>query len=92
MSKPYLRDKVMPTKFAGTISTDWFRKFTLKERLQILFGYNLSVAVRIVCVHAPGKFNPIIAAETTKHTEPSEQITDRLKNVLAEQNAAKIVQ
>ena len=82
----------MPTKFNHEISVDWFRRFTMKERLKILFGFNLAVAVRIVTVNAVGKYQPVIMAETSKFTTPSAQVQDRLKNVLAEQNAANIVQ
>jgi len=92
MSRQIFKGRVLPTKFTGVISTDWHRTFTLKERLKILLGYNFSVAIRIVTVNSPGKFNPIIVGETTKHTSPSEMVKERLQNVLAEQNAANIVQ
>lgn len=82
----------MPTKFTGVISVDWYRAFTRMERLKIALGFNLNVAIRIVTQHSPGKYNPVIVAETSKSLTASESVRDRLKEVLAEQNAMNIVQ
>lgn len=82
----------MPTRFQGVISVDWHREFTRMERLKIALGFNLAVAVRIVTQHSPGKYNPVIVAETTRSLTASDSVRDRLKDVLAEQNAANIVQ
>lgn len=92
MSKPNLFHRVQPTKFRAIMSFDWFRKFTMKERIKILCGFNMTVAVRIPVEHSPGKYNPVVVAETSKFKEPSDQVKDRLKNVLEEHNQAKIRQ
>lgn len=80
MNKPKLNERVLPVKYTGRVNVDWFRKFTLAERLKILVGYNLVVGLRLVTQHTPGKFQPIVAAQTTKITTPTDQMKMRLEN------------
>lgn len=92
MNKPFIRQRPLPTKFTGVISTDWFRKFAWHERLKILCGFNLNVSIRIVTQHTPGKYNPVIMAETSKHQTPSAHVEECLRDILEKQNKAGIVQ
>jgi hypothetical protein len=64
------------------LSADWFRKFTLRERLQILFGFNLIVLIRIPTQHHPGQFKPVVAGHTTKLLKPDDAMLEKMKAVL----------
>lgn len=70
----------MPPKYKHVLSVDWFRKFTLKERLKILFGYNIVVAFRVVTVNACGAYEPVIKAETTKNIDSKQQSLEQFEN------------
>lgn len=80
MNKPQLNERVLPTKFTGRMCVDWHRRFTLKERLKILCGYNMVVAFRVVTQHTPGKFHPIIIGQTTKLITATDQVKMVLEN------------
>lgn len=84
MKKPRFNEREVPTVYRHILSADWFRKFSLWDRIRILFGFNLIVCVRITTVNSPGRFQPIIAAEVTKETTASNYLTEQMKNVLVE--------
>lgn len=87
MNKPVLNERVLPTKLCSdVIEIDWFRRFTLKERLKILLGFNLIVGVRIGTQHKPGKFAQIIIGELSDQPTAAEHLKARLER------AAKILQ
>lgn len=56
----------MPEKFNSMMDLSAYRKFTMKERLQILFGYRAVISVRIFARHSPGAITSDIQLRTTK--------------------------
>ena len=62
------------------MSVDWFRKFTLKERIKILFGFNFVVAIRVVTVNACGAYEPVIKGQTTIRLNSQDQALEQFEN------------
>lgn len=77
-----IRERATPIECRHLMSADWFRKFTLKERLQILFGFNLIVMIRIATQHHPGQFKAIVAGHATKLMKPDDAMIEKLKAML----------
>lgn len=75
----------VPTVYRHVQNLDWFRVFTWRERIKILFGYNLNVLIRLRVQHNPGDFDPIIAGEVTPYEHPSELLRSRIAEDLAKQ-------
>lgn len=86
MNKPHLTERELPAKFSRVLEVDWFRRWTLKERLQILVGYNVAVCIRIACRHSAGAIRPFVRAETTKQLHPSDLLKTQMANALIEAN------
>lgn len=70
--------------FRHVINFDWFREFTLLERLKILIGYNLDVAIRIPTLHKPGELGVLVIGEATKDVSAKENLRARAKLALQE--------
>lgn len=83
------RGQEMPVVYRHILKTDWLRTFSFKERVKILLGCSLVVAVRIVTQHSPGKIQPVIAGEVSDATEPSERLRTQLDNILVPQQEEK---
>jgi len=77
-----MRELALPVQCKHLMSADWFRRFTLKERLEIMFGFNLNVMIRIPTQHHPGQFNPLIAGHTSKLVKPDDIMLEKMKAVL----------
>jgi len=75
--------RTLPTVYRHVINVDWFRKLTWRERIKILFGYNLNVLIRLRVKHNPGDFDPIIVGEVSPFTQPSELLRDRIETDIA---------
>lgn len=55
----------LPPKFKHMIDVGATRKFSWKERIQILIGYRADISVAIICEHLPGKFTPKVQLDLT---------------------------
>lgn len=64
------RGRILPPKFRQVIDVDHFRKFTLKERVMILFGFNVVCRLSILTVNKPGDFQPQMRVDLTKEVDP----------------------
>jgi hypothetical protein len=62
--------RLLPPKFKHVIEIAFRRRLRWKERLQILFGYNLLVEVKVLTEHSTGKFEPITQVQTTEFLDP----------------------
>ncbi len=76
------KDRVLPVQCNHLLSADWFRRFTLSERIRILFGFNLIVLIRIPTQHHPGQFKPVVAGHTTKFLKPDDIMLEKMQAVL----------
>lgn len=79
------RGKPVATVFRHVIKAEWFRTFPLKDRLKILFGYNLVVVIGIPTQNNPGVTHPIIVGETTKLKTASDHMQNVVEAMLEEQ-------
>lgn len=70
--KPWTERVLRPKLRPFVIQTDWFRGFSVWDRIKILFGCKMIVKVRIFTQHNPGQFQPIIAGEVTKYQSEEE--------------------
>jgi hypothetical protein len=75
----------MPVVYRHVLSCDWLRTFTFKDRIRILFGCSLVVAIRIACRHDPGLIQPVIAGEVSIETSPSERLKLQMDSILVEE-------
>lgn len=75
----------VPEVFRHVIKVDWFREFTLKERLAILFGANLRVFIRIPTRHNPAALQPVIMAELSKYPDAQSEMAAQLENLMIDQ-------
>lgn len=64
------RGRELPTKMKEEIHLEFFRKFTLKERIKILIGFNIRNVVRIETQHRTGKIKPMLTTEVTQDLQP----------------------
>lgn len=65
------RDRPLDPAYKFIISGDFHRTFKLKERLQILLGYNLKLHFKAACLHNPGHWQPHLEAKTTHQLQPA---------------------
>jgi hypothetical protein len=77
--------KPVKPPFRHVIQTDWHRTFSWKERLQILLGYSLEVAVRIPTLHRPGELGVLMMAQTTPFEQPADKLRERAKEAVIKQ-------
>lgn len=70
--------------FRHVINFEWFRDFTLWERIKILLGYNLEVSIRVPCLNNPGELGVLVMATTSVHTEAKGLLTEKAKEALQE--------
>lgn len=68
----------VPIKFKKIMRADFFRKFTWKERLQILLGYRAVITFRVMTEHSPGRFQTECNLSTTGNTEAANEIQNPL--------------
>jgi len=80
-----LYHRPLPPQHKHLLKIDWFRSFTLRERLKILLGHNLNVLIRIKTAHHPGAHEPTIAAEVTPHLKPTEHLRAQIEADLQNQ-------
>lgn len=75
MSKTtYPPAKPVPPKFSTVTSFEWFRRFTLKERLFIAFGCNLNVTFRFFSVHRTGQWHATANGQISKRPTAKEHL------------------
>lgn len=74
--------KPVKVPFLHTIIFDWHRNFSLWERIQILFGYGIEVAIRIPTRHNPGEVAVLVMATTTPYDTARELLKDRAAEAL----------
>ena len=60
-----LRETALPPRFKFREDFEFFRKFTFKERLKIIIGFNLRLPGTIFMEHSPGKTQHVLEAHTT---------------------------
>lgn len=82
--QPQRAERKVPTVFRHVIKTEWFRKFSIKDRFKILFGCNLVVAIGVPCQHNPGEIQPVILGKVTKQISADEHQRDVMNNLLVE--------
>ena len=63
-------ERVLPTKMKEVIHLEFFRKFTWRERLKILIGYNVRNSLEIQTQHCAGKITPKMLTEVVENVEP----------------------
>jgi hypothetical protein len=81
------RARVLPVKYkGGIIKLEWFRKFTFRERIMLLFGANFVVMVGVACEHSAGRWQPMIAGQCSKHTTPDDHMREAIENMIAPEN------
>lgn len=61
---------------------EWFRKFTLRERLLLIFGHNMVVMIGVACQHSPGTFQPMIIGKCSKNQTPDQQMRENVDHLL----------
>ena len=66
MKPPQITKRVLPPKYKEIIDSSFIVRFTLKERLQILIGYNLDLHLSTWTEHGPGKVKPHLQHRVTK--------------------------
>jgi hypothetical protein len=86
------KGRVLPPAFRHITEVDWNRRFSWKERLQILFGYTLNVMVRIPSLHKPGVIASIVMAETSQYQNASEMLKANMQACLREQSGDALLQ
>lgn len=62
--------KPLPPKFKHKVECDYFRKFTWKERIQILMGKNARLLLVVVSEHSTGKYDAALDFKLTYDLEP----------------------
>jgi hypothetical protein len=79
------RGSIAP-KYQDFAQVEWFRKFTLWERIKILLGMNCMIYLGMVTQHRPGYADVQIALTTTKHENIDEHLREGLKLHLRKQH------
>lgn len=64
--------KPVPTKYNHMIDCHWTRNLSLKERLQIAFGYRLWIRLEMATQHSPGNYVPKLTVGTSEVIHPGE--------------------
>ncbi len=80
------RGKPLPTVWRHVIKIEHFRAFSFRERIQILFGYNLVTAIGIATEHSPGNQQPYIVMATSRESKASELMKQQAHEILIAQN------
>jgi hypothetical protein len=89
------KQREMPVIYkGGLIKIEWFRKFTFRERLALLFGANFVVMAGVACEHRVGRFQPIMVGQCSKHTTPDNLMREAVENMVADKESvvAKMIQ
>lgn len=55
----------VPPRYKFNIELDSYRRFTMAERLKILFGYRAVISVNILTCHSPGQYEPSVSLSLT---------------------------
>lgn len=76
-------EQVEPVEYRHIIKVEWFRKFTLWDRIRILFGYSLVVQVGVATRHNPGPFQPLILGTVSKTLTADERNREIIENMIA---------
>lgn len=82
--------KPMPVEYNYIMKCEWFRTFTLWQRIGILFGSGLVVQIGIVTRHNPGPFQPLILGHVSKDMTPDAHHERIINNMLAEKKESPI--
>jgi hypothetical protein len=80
VKKPQLTQRILPPKHNKIIDLGWHRAFTMRERWKILFGYCVTVSVRILTEHSPGRISQHCEIKTTKEIDP-ERLVEKKETV-----------
>lgn len=81
-------ERVMPVVYrGGIIKVEWFRKFTFRERLAIMFGANFTTMTGIACQHKAGAYQPMIVGKVSKHPSPDEHMREAIENMLLDKES-----
>lgn len=67
---PKSEGKPVPTVFKHIIKIEYFRRFSFRERIAILFGSGIVLQIGCATQHSPGVFQPLILGKVTKETSP----------------------
>lgn len=81
---PKRTERKVPTKFACNMKWEWFREFTLWERIQILFGCNLVVMTGVATQHRPGEFQPLLMGRVSYDKNATEHMQRVCANMIDE--------
>lgn len=80
--KPRLPGRALPPQFKHEYKFSWFRRLTLKERLKLLFGFNLQFHVHWLTAHSAGHCQPVIKAVVTKQINAEQQfLSDNMEAI-----------
>lgn len=72
----------MPSIYRQILKTEWFRQFTFRERIAILFGANLVVMIGVATRHRVGEFQPMVIGKVSKHSTPDEHMRECVEGML----------
>lgn len=87
-----LAGKPLPTVYRHVLNTEWCRAFSWKERLGVLFGGNLVVAIGVACQHNPGAIQPLIIGRVTTATSATEYMRGIVRGMIEEQVPPSLVE
>lgn len=85
-NKFHILERKVPERYTHLLSVDWFRRWTFRERIAILFGCNVAVCIRVACRYSPGAIKPFVRAEVTKQLQASDLLKTQMANALIEAN------
>ncbi len=72
----------LPPRFRHVITTNYFRTFTFKERLGLLFGCGFLVKISVWCVNRPGRFDPVFASSVVREMTAEDRAAAEIRESL----------
>lgn len=79
--------RTLPTMFKHIVKVEWYRRFTLRERIAILFGANFVAMIGVATQHSPGSLQPLIVGNVSKHTTPDSHMRECIENMLEKRDS-----
>jgi len=85
---PKRTERPVPTVYRHTIKVEWYRRFTLLDRLKIMIGYNFLVVAGVACQHNPGVVQPLVVGDVSRHLKPEDHMANVVSQMLEEKKSA----
>lgn len=76
-----------PEVYRHIIKNEWFREFTIRERLAILFGCNMVVMIGIATRHNPGAMQPLVLGRVSYQKNATDYMKSIVEGMLEERQS-----